>query len=119
MEGHSEGVQDEVDIVIYVRRRLVLGAADVVVVVLEDIYSGSLGEYVRWLDGGIQLDRVNDEKIIFFMCIMNRERDMIYPTCDMVGFNDVNNRLDVLIDGGLFVPYCLPTYQKYLVRKSK
>ena len=77
---------------------IVLIDSDVGVVVFGESSSGALDAYVSWLDGGIQLDRVNGEHIIFFIYVMDRNRYMINQTCEVVGFNDINCRLTVLID---------------------
>ena len=108
MEGHSEGVQDEVDIVIYVRRRLVLGAADVVVVVLKKISRGALGTNVIWLDGGLHLDRLKINQEIFIMYIFQRNHDVLNPTSDVVEYENSNSRLTFLIEGGRGIKYHKP-----------
>ena len=78
-------------------------ATDAGVVAVKERSGGDLGPYTRWLDGSFKLDRINGEERILVMEIMNRDINMLEIFCEVVGFYNVNSRLNVLVDGSRII----------------
>ena len=67
MVGCVESVQGKAEIVIDVGGRVVLSATDLEVLEFKEITSGNIGAYARFLDCGINIDRVNEYNRILFI----------------------------------------------------
>ena len=53
-----------------------------------------------WFYGGTLFNKVDIEQDIFILYIMSRKFDVIYITVDIAFSDDINNRLNILMERG-------------------
>ena len=88
-----------------VRERIISVAAGTGVVALKEWSSGYFSANIFCMDFLKKLDWIDSEKSILIIYIMNRDRNMLKPDCEVVFFCNVNFRLTVLVDGSWIIRY--------------